>query len=74
MVTSLGRPKAIPLPSLWQVCFKSSRTSEDSLSTKTVPRDDNDKNQLLIALNIRITEVYVKQKGGIKNESLEIRE
>jgi hypothetical protein len=70
----LGRPRAIPLPSLWQVCLKRNKICEDDLSTKTVPRDDNDKNQLLIALNIRITEVYVKQKGGIKTESLEIRE
>jgi len=31
-----------------------------------VPRDDNDKTSLLIGLNIRITEAYVKQKGGIK--------
>ncbi len=28
------------------------------------------KNSLLIGLNIRITEVYVKQKGGIETESL----
>jgi len=63
MFTSVDRPKAIPLPSLWQVCFKSRRTSEDGLSTETVPRDNNDKILLLIGLNIRITEVYVKQKG-----------
>jgi hypothetical protein len=37
-----------------------------------VPRDDNDKNPLLMGLNIRITEVYVKQKRGMKTESLEI--
>jgi hypothetical protein len=67
-------PRAILLPSLWQVCFKRNKICEDDLFTKTVPRDDNDKNQLLIALNIRITEVYVKQKGGIKTESPEIRE
>jgi hypothetical protein len=66
MVTSLDRPKAILLPSLRQVCFKSRRTIEDGLSTKTVPRDNDDKTQLLTGLNIRITEVYVKQKGGIK--------
>jgi len=39
-----------------------------------VPGDDNDKNSLLVGLNIRIIEVYVKQKGGIKTESLEIRD
>jgi hypothetical protein len=31
-----------------------------------------DKNSLLIGLNIRITELHVKQKGDIKTESLEI--
>jgi hypothetical protein len=69
MFTSLNRPRAIPLRSLKQVCSKSSRTSEDDLSTKIVPGDDNDKNSLLIGLNIRITELHVKQKGGIKTES-----
>jgi hypothetical protein len=39
-----------------------------------VPGDNNDKNSLLIGLNIRITEVYVKQKGRIKTESFEIRD
>jgi len=72
MVTSLDRPEAILLCSLWQVCLKNNKTSEDDLSTKTVPHDDKDKNSLLIGLNIRITELYVKQKGGIKTESLEI--
>jgi hypothetical protein len=51
--------------------LKSNKTSDDDLSTKTVPRYDNDKNWLLIGLNIQITELYVKQKGGIKTESLE---
>jgi hypothetical protein len=37
-----------------------------------VPGDDNDKNSLLIGLNIRITELHVKQKGEIETESLEI--
>jgi len=54
-----------------QVCLKSNRTGEDDLSTKIVPGDDNDKNSLLIGLNIRITESHVKQKGGIKTQSLE---
>jgi len=54
--------------------LKSSRTSEDGPSAKTVPHDDNDKISLLIGLNIRITEVYVKQKGGIKTESLGIKD
>ena len=34
--------------------------------------NDNDQNSLLMGLNIRITELHVKQKGGIKTESLEI--
>jgi hypothetical protein len=46
------------------VCLKSSRTSEDGPLTKIVPGDENDKNLLFIGLNIRITELYVKQKGG----------
>jgi hypothetical protein len=33
--------------------------------------DDNDQNSLLIGLNIRITELYVKQKGAAKTEFLE---
>jgi hypothetical protein len=28
-----------------------------------MPGDDNDKNSLFVGLNIRITELYVKQKG-----------
>jgi hypothetical protein len=38
---------------------------------KTVLRDDKEKNSLLIGLNIRITELYVKQKGGIETGSSE---
>jgi hypothetical protein len=71
MLTCLDRPKAILLCSLWQACLESDKTNEDDLSPKTVPGDDNDKNSLLIGLNIRITELYVKQKGAIKTECLE---
>jgi len=55
-----------------QVCLKSNKTNEDDLSPKTVPGDDNDKNSLLSGLNIRKKEFSVKEKGGIKTESLEI--
>ena len=37
-----------------------------------MPCGDKDKNSLLVGLNIRIKELHVKQKGGIKTESLEI--
>jgi hypothetical protein len=70
MVTSLDRPKATLPFSRWQVCLKSSRSSEEDRSTKILPGDEND-NPALIGLNIRITEFYVKQKGAIKTGSLE---
>jgi hypothetical protein len=72
MVTSLDRPETILLCSLWQVCLRSTRTSEDDLSTKTVPGDDNDKNWPLIGLNIQITELYVKQKGRLNQDSISL--